>query len=79
MKLNELALGYSGAVVSAVSMLIVGIFGNFGIYTGMVDMMSQTHMFFSINPLGILLGIIEAAIIGFVFAYSIGWIYNKFD
>jgi hypothetical protein len=32
-KLNELALGYAGAVVSAATMLLLGIRGNVGIYS----------------------------------------------
>ncbi|TFH41253.1 MAG: hypothetical protein E4G94_08260, partial [ANME-2 cluster archaeon] len=59
-------------------MLLLGVFGNLGIYTGAVEMMQQWHMFFSLSIVGIIAGMIEAAIIGFVFAYAFGWIYNKF-
>jgi hypothetical protein len=76
-KLNSLALGTSAAIIAALSMLILGIFGNIGIYKGAVEMMSQWHMFFSLTPFGILTGIIEAAIISFVSIYIFGWIYNK--
>ena len=38
----------------------------------------QGHMFFSLTPLGILGGIIEAAVIGFVLGYIIAVVYNKF-
>ena len=76
-KLNSTALGTAAAIVAALSMLILGIFGNIGIYTGAVDMMSQWHMFFNLSPLGILAGMIEAASISFVFLYLFGWIYNK--
>jgi len=77
-KLNELALGYASAILSAISMLILGLLGNIGIYTGAVEMMKQGHMFFSLNIAGIITGMIEAAAIGFIFAYAFGWIYNKF-
>ena len=77
-KLNALAFGTSAAIVAAISMLILGILGNIGVYQGAVEMMSQWHMFFSLTPLGILTGIIEAVIITFVFFYIFGWIYNKF-
>jgi len=77
-KLNSLALAASAAIVAGLSMLILGILGNLGIYMGAVDMMSQWHMFFSLTPFGILSGIVEAAIISFVFFYLFGWIYNKF-
>lgn len=76
-KLNSLVLGGSAAIVAALSMLILGIFGNIGIYMGAVAMMSQWHMFFSLTPFGIFTGMIEAAIISFVFFYIFGWIYNK--
>jgi hypothetical protein len=77
-KLNSLAFGASAAIVAALSMLILGILGNIGIYQGAVEMMSQWHMFFSLTPFGILTGIIEAAIITFIFFYIFGCIYNKF-
>ena len=77
-KLNSLAFGASAAIVSALSMLILGILGNIGVYKGAVEMMSQWHMFFSLTPMGIFTGTIEAAIISFIFFYIFGWIYNKF-
>jgi len=77
-KLNSLALGYAAAIVSAVCMLLLGISANFGFYTGAALMMKQWHMFFSFSPVGIFTGAIEAAIISFVFAYALAWIYNKF-
>jgi uncharacterized membrane protein YgaE (UPF0421/DUF939 family) len=77
-KLNSLAFGVSAAIVAALSMLILAIFGNVGIYQGAVEMMTQWHMFFSLTPLGIFTGIIEAALISFVFFYIFGWTYNLF-
>ena len=76
-KLNALNLAVSAAIVSALSMLTLGLFGKIGIYTGAVEMMSQWHMFFSLTPLGILAGMVEAAVISFIFIYIFGWIYNK--
>ena len=76
-KLNAFALAVSAAIVAAVSMLILGIFGNIGIYTGAVEMMRQWHMFFTLTPLGIIAGMAEAAIISFVFLYVFGEIYNR--
>jgi hypothetical protein len=77
-KLNSLAFSVSAAIVSALSMLILGILGNIGVYKGAVEMMTQWHMFFSLTPFGIFTGIIEAAVICFVFFYIFGWLYNKF-
>ncbi|MBA3016146.1 MAG: hypothetical protein FP815_14540 [Desulfobulbaceae bacterium] len=58
-------------------MLILGIFGNLGIYSGAVEMMRQWHMFFSLTPMGIITGMLEAAGISLVFFVLFGWIYNK--
>jgi len=77
-KFNSLSLGASAAIVAGLSMLILGILGNLGVYQGAVEMMSQWHMFFSLTPFAILTGIIEAAVISFVFFYIFGWVYNKF-
>lgn len=77
-KLNELALGYSLAIISAVSMLLLGIVGNLGIYLGAVNMMQQWHIFFSLSVFGIITGMIEAAVFGFIFGWLIALVYNKF-
>lgn len=76
-KLNPLILGYTAAIVSAFVMLVLGIFGNAGIYTGAVEMMQRWHIFFSLDLGGIISGMIEAAVISFVFIYLFGWLYNK--
>ena len=77
-KLNELALGYSSAVVFAASMLLLGILGNLGIYTGAVEMMQEWHVFFSLSFFGIIAGMIEAGIVSFIFGWAIAKVYNKF-
>jgi hypothetical protein len=77
-KLNSLAFGASAAIVAALSMLILGILGNIGLYKGAVEMMTQWHMFFTLSPLGIITGMIEGAVISFVFFYIFAWVYNKF-
>lgn len=76
-KLNAFAFGAAAAIVAAIGMLILGILGNLDIYSGAVSMMSQWHMFFSLTPLGILTGMVEAAVITFGFVYIFGLIYNK--
>jgi len=77
-KLNEIALGYSIGIISALCMLLLGIFGPMGFYGGMMGMMQTAHMFFWISPLGIMVGIIEATILGFVSGWLTAKIYNKF-
>lgn len=75
--LNALALGEAAAVVSALVMLLLGVFGNMGLYLSAVQAMQQWHIFFSLSAGGIIAGMIEAAIVSFVFAYLFGWVYNK--
>ena len=77
-KLNSLALGYAAAILAAIIMLLLGILGNIGVYTGAVDMMQQWHVFFSLSIGGIIAGMFEAAVVSFVFAYLFGFVYNKF-
>ncbi len=77
-KLNPLALGSAAAILAAVLMLLLGILGNIGVYTSAVDMMQQWHVFFSLSIGGIIAGIIEGAVVTFVFVYLFGIIYNKF-
>ena len=77
-KLNELALGYAGAIISAACMLLLGIGSSMGFYAGAARQMMQWHMFFSLTPFGILTGMVETAVIGFVALYALAWLYNKF-
>jgi len=76
--LNALALGYAGAIISAVCMLLLGILGNLGLYTGAVTMMSEVHMFFSPSVGGIISGMIEASIMSFAMFYAFAVVYNMF-
>ncbi len=76
-ELNALALGYAAAIIAAAAMLLLGVMGNLRVYTGAVDMMMQWHVFFSLGIGGIIAGMIEAAVISFVFAYAFAWLYNK--
>ena len=77
-KLNEKALGYSLAIIAGLCMLLLGILGNFGIYLGAVEMMQTWHMFFDLSVVGIIGGIIEAAVISFIAGWLIAVFYNKF-
>ena len=75
--LKPLALAGAAAIVAAIVMLLLGILGNFGVYTEAVEMMRQWHVFFSLSIGGIIAGIFEGAVITFVFAYLFVFIYNK--
>ena len=74
--LNAIALGYAGAIVSAVCMLLLVILVSLGFYTGAGTMMSEWHMFFSPTIGGILGGMIEAAVITFIILYAFALVYN---
>jgi len=76
-QINKLTAGYTGAIIAGASMLLLGILGNLGIYTGAVKAMMGWHMFFSLSIAGIILGMIEAAVITFVFVYVTIWLYYK--
>ena len=77
-KLNANALGYSLAVLSGLCMLLLGILGNLGFYPAGVEMMQQWHMFFSLSIGGIIAGIIEASVWGFVTGWLVAYFYNMF-
>jgi len=76
-KLEPIPFASTLAILSSVIMLLLGIAGNFGIYTGMYGMMQQAHMFFDQSVFGIITGMIEAAVISFIIGYTFVWIYNK--
>ena len=75
-KLNALALGYAGAILSALGMLVLGVLGNLGMYTKAVENMQEWHVFFSLSIGGIIGGMIEAAVLSFVILWAFGWLYN---
>ena len=76
-QINKLVAGYTGAIVAAACMLLLGIFGNLGVYMGAVEAMMKWHMFFSLSVFGIIGGMIEAAVITFVIVYVTIWLYYK--
>lgn len=76
-QLNVHAFSLAGAVVSAISMLLLGIGLNVGVYEGAAKQMAKWHLFFSPSLGGIFAGMIEAAIISYIFLYLFGWLYNR--
>ncbi len=78
MRLDELALAGAAAVVSAVVMLLLGVFGAIGVYEGAVEAMQQWHLFFEPTVVGTVAGMVEAAVISFVLVYAFAWLYNTF-
>lgn len=77
-KLNGKSLGYSLAILSALGMLLTWIAGFLGWYQGFVDSMIEMHAFFSLDFLGLITGIIEAAVWSFIAGWLIAYFYNKF-
>lgn len=77
-KLDARALGYSLAVLSGLYMLLLGILGNLGFYLVGIEAMQQWHVFFSLSIGGIITGIIEASIWGFISGWLIAYFYNVF-
>jgi len=67
---NSLALAGTAAVVSAVAMLLLGVFGTIGVYGGAVEAMEQWHLFFEPTIVGTVAGMVEAAVISFVLMYA---------
>lgn len=77
-ELNANALAAAGAVVAAVVMLLLGVFGAVGVYEGAVRMMEQWHLFFEPTVVGTVAGMVEAIVITFALTYSVAWLYNVF-
>lgn len=77
-KLNALAFGYAGAVVSAVAMLILSVLAKVGIYEMAAQRMAEWHQFYSLSFGGIAAGIVESAVISFILGYGFAFVYNKF-
>ena len=76
-KLKPQPLASALAMWSAIVMLLLGILGNMGLYTGAVVAMQQWHLFFSLSLAGIIGGMIEAAVMSYLGVYLFAWIYNS--
>jgi hypothetical protein len=78
MQLDSQALAGAAAVVSAIVMLLLGVFGAIGVYEGAVEAMEQWHLFFEPTVVGTVAGMVEAAVISSVVMYTFAWLYNTF-
>ncbi len=76
---NEKALACSGAILAGISMLVLGIGWNVGFYVTAAEQMAKWHMFFDKSILGIITGMVEAAVITFITLYIFGYFYNKLN
>jgi hypothetical protein len=59
-------------------MLLLGLAGAIGIYRGAVRMMEEWHLFFRPTVGGTLAGMVEAAVISYIFVYALARTYNAF-
>jgi len=74
---NKLVASYTGAIVSAVLMLLLSVLAKLGLYVGAAEAMMEWHMFYSLSVLGIIGGMVEAAVMTFVVVYATLWLYYK--
>ncbi|MBU0531638.1 MAG: hypothetical protein ABIG32_02610 [Candidatus Uhrbacteria bacterium] len=70
-------LGLAGAVVSALSMLLLSLGNAVGLYVGATTQMQAWHMFYTPTVGGTITGMIEAAIITYIFLFVLAWLYNR--
>jgi len=75
---NSSALAFTLAILSAAGMLLMSLLGKMGIGLGAVETMQKFHFFYTLSWLGILGGMMEAALWGLIIGYLGGWLYNKF-
>lgn len=76
--LHANAFGLSAAILSGICMLALSLLGLAGLYTGAVEMMQQWHMWYSLTPLGVVLGIVEVGVLSYIGGWLFATIYNKF-
>lgn len=75
-KINALNMGFAAAIISSVGMLLLSILSKIEIYTSANLQMEKWHMFYNLSFFGIITGMIEGGIIGFIFIYLLIKIYN---
>jgi hypothetical protein len=46
-------------------------------YIGAVEMMMRWHLFFSLSIVGIIGGMLEAAVVSFIILFALGAVYNR--
>ena len=78
-QLDAKALGFAGASVSAIIMFVMWLAGNIGWWGAQVKMMMVWHNSFTLSVIGLLGGMVEAAVYGFIILYGIAWFYNRFS
>lgn len=76
--LNTQALAKALAALAAITMAVMWLLGNAGLYLSAVDQMATWHVLFNLSFIGLLGGVFEAAVWSYIFGYVFGVLYNKF-
>ena len=76
--LSPKGLGISVAILSGLWMLGISLLGLSGRALEAVSFMQSHHILYELTGLGIVLGILEALIAGYVLGYAAAWLYNRF-
>jgi hypothetical protein len=75
-QLNAQPVATALAVWSALVMLLLWVLAKMGLYVSAIEAMASWHMFFNMTFIGLIGGMIEAAVISFLGVYSFVFIYN---
>lgn len=76
-RLAAARFGLAAGLVSAASMLLLSIADRLGVYESAVRAMQDWHVFYDPSVLGTLAGMLEAFVVGFIFAWTLAWTYNR--
>lgn len=75
-QLNAQPAATALAVWSALVMLLLWVLAKMGLYVSAAEAMASWHMFFNLSFMGLVGGMIEAAVISFLGVYSFAFVYN---
>lgn len=78
LKINPIALGYTGAILRVAGLTVITILGKIGFALQTVELAQQLHFTYSLAPLGIISGLAETALWGIIGGYLFGMVYNRF-
>jgi hypothetical protein len=73
---NTNALGIAIGAVCALGMLVLSVVGLAGYGQEAVSAMQAWHIWYDLSVVGIIAGIIEAGIVGYIGGFLIAWFYN---
>ncbi len=76
--LSPKGLGISLALISGICMLLLSLLGLAGYMQEAVNMMQVWHLGYQLTFIGILIGIVEAAVLSYVAGWLTALLHNKF-